>query len=206
MELSWQEGSDKVELFWSTKPTALQYGETLPYNQTGGIGTPIPVHQKGMASTRLPGHGVYYFLPVTVKGQLAIIGKTASVAHAEEVSDLSGKMDDGSLRLTWKYPAGAQQVEVICFDKYASKSGNPISVSLQEYQRAGFWSPAFLPQNSPDVTVRVRTVIVVPGDIPSYSLGREIDIKVKKTNLRFSVQKNGLASIFSSTRKFDLRV
>ncbi len=206
VELTWYEGTDKVELYWSDKPFFLQFGEVFPYIRAGTIGTSVPVHQKGLATARLPRHGVYGFLPVTIKGQLAVAGRAVMVAYAEEISDLTGKMEDGKLRLTWKFPPGAQQVQVLCSDKYASNSGNPVIVTEQEYRRSGAWTLDYLPPNAPDVTVRVRTLVEVPGAATEYSAGKQINVKVKKTTLRFSVQKNGLASIFSSTRKFDLRV
>jgi len=197
VEITWNEDQERVELIVSENPFALQFGESFPYAQVGTLGKTVPLHQRGLAKVRMEQHGVRYFLPITIKGSLAVAGRPNFIEHLQEVSDLKSSFEDGKLKLSWNFPPGAQQVQVSCIDPIGSAVLCRFQVNEAEYARKGLMEVPDLPSDALKIKAQVQTLLTLPDGSTQYSIGREILVKVKKTVVRFDVRKNGLSAAFS---------
>lgn len=207
LEFSWEQGANKVEIFASSSPFVHQFGEILPYSQLGNLGTSLTILENGRATYRMPHHGVQFFLPVSIKGQIAVLGQQTHALHLEEVGDLEGSMEGENLRVKWTFPPQVKRVELLCGDPLAPVDGIRFVVTWKEYHTgdAGYVLDPFI-LNSPEVLIKVRTILETPDAILAYSEGRELQIKVKKTTVRFSVQKQGMGSFFSRNLRFQVKL
>ncbi|MCB0567599.1 MAG: hypothetical protein KDD01_24795 [Phaeodactylibacter sp.] len=206
IEAQWEVGADVVELFSSMKPFSQKFGEVFSYSSPEEIGTAIPVHQKGKATARISKHGVTYLLPITVKGGIAVAGRSATILHFEEVTQFSVRVEDGNLQLKWGFPLGVEKVIVTCADKFNPDNETRYEVLEKEYRKLGYFPIGQLPDYFSEVIVKVRTLIEEPGLSVHHSEGVTAEVKLKKTIIYFEVAKAGFISFFSKGLKFDLQI
>jgi hypothetical protein len=108
-----------VELFYTEKPIPFTAGESLPIKRLGELAKPITVQKLGHLKWPINFQGVIYIVPVTVSGEIAVIGTVQKVTTINEVNNLHGQVSYNQLYLEWDWPAGAQQALVAYrHDKY----------------------------------------------------------------------------------------
>jgi hypothetical protein len=207
LEIQWPTVPGKaehIEIFFSEQPFQNFSGEHLradfsSKNQTAKV----PVSQPGKATFRFPHHGLFYFLPVSVKGNLYIAGQQEKAAHLAKVTGLSGTVSDEGLRLEWKFPAGAQKALVSWKESIGSFAPARKEVTEAEYQRERGCILRNIPADWREVKIAVQTMLDT-ADGALLSAEESLTVRVKKTAIRFSVQKK--TSLFSSTHKFKISV
>ncbi len=88
-------------------------GDLISVDRAGRFGPPVAAG-RGAAEVELAEHGVYYFVPLTVLGETAVVGRAAAVAYVEEVGGLEARAAGPRIVLTWQWPAAAAEVR-ICY-------------------------------------------------------------------------------------------
>lgn len=101
-----------VQLFHAAQPFQLTSGESLPTSSLSDLGASIPVQGKGSVLWPVSFQGTVHILPVTVDGDIAVVGEAVAATSLSEVSDLCGQIVSGGLYLEWTWPAGVQEVLV----------------------------------------------------------------------------------------------
>lgn len=114
VSLSWTppaRGSVQVVLAQSVKGIAT--GSSLPLSDVEQLGKPVALAGSSSARVKLDGQGRYYFVPLSVMGTMAVVGKPAVVTLLDEVTALSSSRQGNAISLSWDWPEGAQDVLVV---------------------------------------------------------------------------------------------
>ncbi len=99
-----------VQILHSRQPFHFSGGEILPAAKLSTIGSQIPVQHAGNVQIPADFQGIIHILPITVIGDIAVVGKAALATSIDEISHLKGTVNSGKLYLEWQWPAGAQKV------------------------------------------------------------------------------------------------
>lgn len=102
-----------VQIYHSQQPFVFSPGEIIPTGKLAGVGTQVPVQQAGNVQIPVDFQGIIHILPVTVEGDMAVVGEAAAVTSLDEVSHLKGYINYGKLYLEWEWPDGAQKVLIM---------------------------------------------------------------------------------------------
>lgn len=149
-------GSDGYRLTW-TRPTRGEVGvRRLDQEPAVGIGDEIPtsdLHRFGdrldadtqtvgdrQSVTDRPSAGRWWYLPVTINGQLCVAGEWVAVSFVEPVSALRAKRRGDRVHVAWDWPTGATDARV----EFAVGGDvtDTIELTQAEYRRAnGVWHP-----------------------------------------------------------------
>lgn len=207
LEIQWQTTPGKtehVEIFFAEQPFQHFSGERLPAEFFSKMqASKVPVSQPGKATFHFPHHGMFYFLPVSVKGNLYIAGQQEKAARLAKVSGLSGTVTEDGLRLEWQFPAWAKKALVSWKESISSSAPMKKEITETEYQRERGCILRNIPTDWREVKVAVQTMLETPDGI-LLSPEETLTVRVKKTVVRFSVQKK--TSLFSSSHKFKITV
>ena len=201
-ELTWQtKANEQVDIYCAEKPQPYKLGEILTMEDLKKCGRLLPLSNQNKTYFRPQGHGAYYFLPVTSKGNLMIAGHAESILHLEDVINLKGVYSEGLLRLEWIFPTGVKKVQI----SYGSLvNGAQIEVSDTDYQKERAYFIRNIDGDLWDINIKVKAILDTPtGKV--YSKGTECTVRLRKTTIRFDVQKKA-TSWFSSTVKLNLSI
>ncbi len=102
-----------VQIYYSQQSFALCAGEIIPAGKLAGIGTQVPVQQAGRVQISIDFQGIIHILPVTIEGDMAVVGESTAATSLDEVSQLKGYINYGKLYLEWEWPTGAQKVLIM---------------------------------------------------------------------------------------------
>jgi hypothetical protein len=158
LDLTYQRETGGVRLNW-TPPAGpaqvqiqqlnmapnLSVGTILTKAQADSLGTPVLAASPGSAQVRLPGVVETWFVPLTVKATIAVVGKHVSIALVEGLHSLTVDHDSRDIHLSWKWPPGATRAAVCySYDAYpkAPDGGGTIrqEITLNEYKRNGMFT------------------------------------------------------------------
>jgi predicted RNA-binding Zn-ribbon protein involved in translation (DUF1610 family) len=142
IRLSWTPppSPGQVQIRQSQTLPALQVGAILAKEQADALGVSVLATAPGTASVPLPGMIDTWFVPLTVKGTLAVVGKPINVALIAGPSELTADHNERDIRLRWRWPDGCRHIAV-CFgyDDYPETpdAGGAIrqDITLDRYNR-----------------------------------------------------------------------
>jgi hypothetical protein len=106
-------GKGTVQLISSKRPFPVECGEMVSAAKLSGLGTQVPVRRAGEAQIPINFQGLLHIMPVTVEGDIAVIGEPVTATSINEVSNLKGYINSGRLYLEWDWPAGANKVLIM---------------------------------------------------------------------------------------------
>lgn len=158
INLKYEREGDGVRLRW-TPPTPqaqvqvrqlntapdLQIGTVLTKDQADAWGEPVLAATKGSAQVRLPSVIETWFVPLAVKGTIAVVGKAVNVVLVDGLRELAVDHDGRDLHLRWEWPPGATQAAVCySYDHYPETPTNGdairLDVTLDQYRREGMFT------------------------------------------------------------------
>jgi hypothetical protein len=141
LHLSWtppKRGS--VQLFYSETTPGFGNSENLATAELSQLGQPLPIQRAGSTQWKINFQGRVFLTPVTVVGEVAVVGTSKVATSISEVSQLRHQMDQDKLYLEWSWPPGASQVLVTWrHDQYpdSPEDGDAVRkiVTPPEYER-----------------------------------------------------------------------
>lgn len=206
IEIKWRPLSDNVELYYSNTAFPFKYKENIAYTKLSSInGQAISIYENGKASVKLNKHGIIHIMPVTIKNNLAVIGKISQVVHLQEVKNIKSKYQDGKVFLNWDYPLGAEEVEIEYVNSINVSERFNVVVSKKEYElRKGFVIEE-VNQNWPEMDMYIKTKFNADNQI-KYSEGERIIVKLKKTIIDFEVKRMKSFGSFLGKRKLKFEI
>lgn len=113
LHLSWtspKRGS--VQLFYSEITPSFSDGENLATAELSQLGQPLPIQRAGSTQWKINFQGRVFITPVTVVGDVAVVGTGKVATSISEVSQLRHQLDQDKLYLEWSWPPGASQILV----------------------------------------------------------------------------------------------
>lgn len=134
--LQWQQptASAQTIIYQSTKKPELPAGSILSLSEATQYGNQVLLQQADKSQLSLNFQGKNYFIPFSVQGQTAVLGKVLSLTSIDEVKALKGGKGGGSITLQWQWPRGINQVKIYwSFDGYAKESTNCVLLKKEEY-------------------------------------------------------------------------
>lgn len=117
-------------------------GTVVPVGALEQFGTLLDVRTAGSAEYRIDVQGQHVFVPVTVAGSIAVVGRPVTIVTIDDVGDAVARTNGRDIFLTWAWPANAGEV-VVCYrnDRYPSapdeRGATSAVVTRTAYDRAG---------------------------------------------------------------------
>jgi hypothetical protein len=114
----------------------------IPIEQAQSLGRLVVATTAGAASLSVSGAFTAWFVPLTLKGSTAIVGKAVPLNFVEPARNLVARCEGRNIELTWEWPSGATQAAV-CYrsDDYPLSPDDPAShrhdVTMAQYRRDG---------------------------------------------------------------------
>ena len=145
VSLRWSAIDDAtVEIRASRSEPRHRPGSWLAVEQLDQLGKAVARTGSNSAETNLDVQGRFYFVPVSVKRGIAVIGRPEIVTTIDDVSGLRCQSSGNHLVLTWSWPQGIDEVMVACSNSRDPEGPeDPRSirrrVTRREYDRAGCW-------------------------------------------------------------------
>lgn len=108
------------------------------------LGVRLAGSELGHLEDRLPGPGIFRFVPLTRGRGQAVVGRAVTVTSVDPVADLRHRMTSGDLALQWRWPRGIDQVR-ICWDYQRpvesprEHQGPQETLTRSAYERQGYW-------------------------------------------------------------------
>lgn len=119
----------RVELFFSLQILPEQTGKLVSVAELALLGKAVPVQGAGNATWSLPHQGMAWFVPVTLYGDAAILGRPITYTSLDGVEQLKGQVLSGNIFMEWKWPTGARTARVSWrFDKYPENADDATAV------------------------------------------------------------------------------
>lgn len=188
IEIKWTPIRDQVELFYSNQKYPFSFKQNLSYDQLKITGQSIAIHEKGKAHLKINTYGLIYILPLSIKNNLAVVGKINSIVHLGEVKNLKGKYDDGKVFLTWDFPEGIEDVKIEYYDLANRSDFYKRNITNKKEEINKGLVIENIDSKWLEMEVLVQTKIEVDGKV-YYSEGVKKTIKLKKTKVHFEVKK-----------------
>lgn len=145
VSLSWSPPSGTVvQIRKGRKPPSFKSGQRIDLQQTEQLGEAIAIHGPGSTQIRLEGQGLFYFIPLSVRGRLAVVGKTATLTSIDDIIGLKARTAGRNIVLTWTWPVDLQEVRILYRqDLFPQGPHDPTavakSVTRAQYERNGCW-------------------------------------------------------------------
>jgi hypothetical protein len=147
VRLSWTPPTPQAQVQVRQLNTApdIQIGTVLSKDQADAWGKPVLAATKGSAQVRLPSVIETWFVPLTVKGTIAVVGKAVNVVLVDGLQELAVDHDGRDIHLRWEWPHGATQAAVCySYDHYPKTPSNGdairLDVTLGQYRREGMFT------------------------------------------------------------------
>lgn len=156
VDLACQRENKTVTLTWTPIPgaaTQIRYttqtpqfiqGQIVSLKQIDLVGTLVPGQAQGYAQMDLQAQGAVSFLPLSVVGATAVVGKIVTITTIDDVAGLMAQSTGRSVILTWDWPPGIEEVLVCynhdaCSESPISRHSTNVRVPRQDYERTGCW-------------------------------------------------------------------
>ena len=192
----------------SNRPFPFKLGEFVAVNQIKKEGIALPIYQKGKASYKIPHHGVFYFIAITIKNNLAVVGKSQKIFHFQEVQNFQGKVNEQLLHLNWEFPKGVEKILLSFRDNANYSDFQQIEVAKTQRGALGEYTKEILDGKWPEVIITIQTIIDTPAK-RFFSKGAEKIFLLKKVEARLTVQKKKTSMGFFFKQKsyaFDAKI
>lgn len=205
VDLSWFLEEELVEILVAKSPFPYRLGEFVDYGQIKKLGITLPSHKKGGASYRIMEHGIFYFLPITVKNNLAVVGITKKEIHFEEVKDFKAKVDGEVIRLNWDYPNGIEKILIT----YPNPDNFPEKVKIEipnvQKEVKGVHNISLMSTDLRELIITIQTIIdTTEGRL--FSEGVETFLLLKKVEVELNVSKKTMGGgIFFKKRSHEFK-
>jgi hypothetical protein len=174
-----------VQLFQSGDPFLYNTGDTIP--TTALTGTRIPVQTPGKTQLTADFQGMIHIQPVSVEGDVAVVGKSGTITSIDTVSHLKGEINSGRLFLEWQWPAAAQKVTVLYNNRrYPASPEDPDSVK-KVFTRADYLKNA---------SYTIRTVEPVDYYFTVYVMAGEGEKLLYSEGSQCMVNNSGLVELY----------
>lgn len=133
-----------VQVRQSTRAPDVAPGFAMRLADAARFGAMVPATSAGTAQVDLSGPGETFFVPLSVAGEVAIVGQPASASNVDPVSNLRTQAVGRSIILTWTWPAGVDEVLVgYALDDYPEGPDNGrgtwTTVNRAGYERSAGW-------------------------------------------------------------------
>ncbi len=115
-EAKWQDpGKGRIRLYYTRQRVSLKYGDITTLDKVERFLKPVDSvsYAAGCCRFRLDGTGSCAVIPVTIKGQTAVIGEQAAVMQVEKIQVQSMEQINSNLRITIRWPKDAASVLAI---------------------------------------------------------------------------------------------
>lgn len=111
-------GAGRLRLSWTAPPggnvhifrfdarPSFRAGEKHPAAQFSTLNE-LPVHGERAIDDRVPDRGAFY-LPVTIVGDLAMVGKVLNFIPVEDVDQVEAELRGNEILVRWKWPRGTK--------------------------------------------------------------------------------------------------
>ena len=208
LELNWTPPDRGLAQFYQvTGRPKWSAGTQLSVTQLSSLGVAIPVRDKASAVIPLTAQGQVWIVPITLAGDLGVVGKAATFTSIEEVSGLKGVLVGHRMCLDWTWPPGAKTA-VVSYSygahPQAPQGGDGIHrvITQDDYQRQG----GFVLVN-PERKTHFFTVFIKAEENGGalYSGGKQCQIAfgdILEVHYDIKVQKN----LFGKVKSAALRV
>jgi tetratricopeptide (TPR) repeat protein len=143
IELAWSPiARGTVRVYRRTDMPAWQIGARIAASSASDIGTPLGNVATTRAVDGLPPEGIVYYVPVTISGDLAVVGASRRYVSLPEVSALTAQDFGTYLQLQWQWPKDCSFALVSWrADAYPDHSSDKLAsirrVSKGEYEQHG---------------------------------------------------------------------
>jgi hypothetical protein len=104
----------QVQLRRGPYPSAFEPGRIIALDQADRLGEALPIHRPGQARVNIAGSGTFQVTPLSVRGQLAVVGQGARITNVDDVTAPRCRVAGHSIVLTWGWPPGVDTVR-ICY-------------------------------------------------------------------------------------------
>jgi hypothetical protein len=138
-----------VRIYRTEERPEWRSGDLLPTDRLAGLGVLLKSSRlEGMAYDDRPPEKTAFYVPVTITGDLAVMGRPEFYVAAGEVSKLKARHDGSQIQLQWQWPAGCD-LALVTWREDAhprgpdDKTAHWRKVTRGEYQKQnGFRTPA----------------------------------------------------------------
>jgi hypothetical protein len=162
-------------------------GSVLAASQTGRFGKLLPSASAGTSHTTLLRQGRYFFLPLSIAGGTAVVGRAAEVTSLDPVSALTARRAGAGIALTWQWPEGTDEVLVAYAHDRAPDSPldgrcTKVRLTRREYDRSGCWQLPYAERRALHFSVFAKasgTELYSPGVETVESMGQEIAVSYR---------------------------
>lgn len=129
--LTWTPAADAtVQLRRSSTIPSAPVGSVLPLASLASFGELVAAHAPGTAESVVDTQGQVVFVPFTVAGGIAVVGRAITLTMLDDVSGLRSQTNGRDIVLTWSWPQGANQVQVsYATDRYPERANDPNATS-----------------------------------------------------------------------------
>lgn len=132
----------KVSIYRALREPEWRSGAQIPVEKLASLGTRLQSKSESQAIDTAPPNSPAYYLPVTIAGDVAIVGTARRFVALPDVTDLKAEDFYQYLQLRWQWPAGCQSVLVAwradIFPQDAHDAGAAKrKISRGEYEREG---------------------------------------------------------------------
>lgn len=119
-------------------------GALLALARADRLGSLVPSFGSGQARALITEPGRVVFVPLSVAGDTAVVGKEVELSLLEPVSRLEARRSGSRIALTWEWPSGVDQVRIAWARERApaqpgENGAGQAKLSRQEYDRQGCW-------------------------------------------------------------------
>lgn len=119
-------------------------GRAVPVVAANRFGDPVPVSGRGSAQVVIEGRGRFFFVPLSVVADTAVLGTPVAVTLMDEVTALTARRNGQNIILMWNWPKDARDAQVAySYDAFPEDAveGNAtrLNVARAEYERTGCW-------------------------------------------------------------------
>jgi tetratricopeptide (TPR) repeat protein len=133
----------RVEVRACTERPIKTEGDCIEAGQTRQLGCMVPYRSDG-STEYTPTASVSFLMPLTIAGDLAVVGRIVEVNALDAVSELKSRHLGTSIALTWIWPATVRSVRIVYrYDRFPDGPDDAHATStvytLGQYQRQGFW-------------------------------------------------------------------
>lgn len=138
-EARWEgSGEENVMLYYTQKRVSLKYGDVSELDQVEKLLKPVErvSSSSGKCRFRLPKKGNYVVVPVTIKGQTAVVGEQAVIAKTEKIKVESTELVNSNLRIAIQWPQDAVSVLAIyANDGYAKNLEDRAGKAVRNFSK-----------------------------------------------------------------------
>lgn len=132
----------KVTVYRAAREPAWKSGTQVPLSSVGGLGLPLQNKSDGQAVDSSPPAAPTYYVPVSVAGDIAVIGAARKFVSLPDVTNLSAEDFGHYLQLRWHWPEGCHAALVAWRDDASPQDASDPraskrTISRGEYERVG---------------------------------------------------------------------